>query len=232
MVQPPLHPGPGAPLQPGVMICHVLSCSPCAWHIFGSPFRHDDAAVPDGGARYSTRCRFLFVFGMDPSSRSGFAPAAGLRRVPFPRAIPRAIARACARGCGRAYRGGAARAPDCARETPDAPRPSVPAGVFFAAPSHILRRNAKGGPGSRLSLLSFYTIPPNVKLIREQKTKIPDIFHEMPVETSPSRCLPSLPVMPLLVMPGLVPGISLWASATAEMDARNKSGHDGGGVRA
>ena len=35
--------------------------------------------------------------------------------------------------------------------------------------------------------------------------------------------------MPLYVMPGLVPGISIGAIAAAEMDARNKSGHDGGG---
>ena len=30
-------------------------------------------------------------------------------------------------------------------------------------------------------------------------------------------------------MPGLVPGIFLGTAAAAEMDARNKSGHDGGG---
>ena len=36
---------------------------------------------------------------------------------------------------------------------------------------------------------------------------------------------------PLLVMPGLVPGISIGAIAAAEMDARNKSGHDEGGAR-
>ena len=98
--------------------------------------------------------------------------------------LPRAIARAWVRGRGRAYRGGAARAPDCARETPDAPRPSVPAGVFFAAPSRrFLQKKPKGGPGSRLSLLSFYTIWAKVKPIREHKMKLLDIFHEMPVET-------------------------------------------------
>ena len=37
---------------------------------------------------------------------------------------------------------------------------------------------------------------------------------------------------PYTVMPGLVPGISIGAIAAAEMDGRNKSGHDeGGGVR-
>ena len=37
--------------------------------------------------------------------------------------------------------------------------------------------------------------------------------------------------MSLHVMPGLVPGISIGTIAAAEMDARNKSGHDGGAFR-
>ena len=51
-----------------------------------------------------------------------------------------------------------------------------------------------------------------------------DISHGLP-----DRRPGPLPVMPLLVMPGLVPGISIGAIAAAEMDARNKSGHDGRG---
>ena len=91
--------------------------------------------------------------------------------------VSRAIARGCARGCGRAYRGGAVRARDCPRETAHAPRPSVPAGVFFAAPSQSLSAETpKGGPGSRLSLLSFYTIPMKVKPFWEQKMKTPGNF--------------------------------------------------------
>ncbi len=51
----------------------------------------------------------------------------------------------------------------------------------FSAPSRSLSAETpKGGPGSRLSLLSFYTIPPNVKPIWEQKMKTPEIFHGMP----------------------------------------------------
>ena len=46
---------------------------------------------------------------------------------------------------------GAVRAPDCARETADALLPSLPAG-FFSAPAAVLRRKAKSGPGSRLSV--------------------------------------------------------------------------------
>ncbi len=41
---------------------------------------------------------------------------------------------------------GAVRAPDCARETAHAPRPSVPAGVFFAAPAIAFCRNAERRP--------------------------------------------------------------------------------------
>ena len=72
--------------------------------------------------------------------------------------VSRAIARACARGRGRAYRGGAARAPDCARETPDAPRPSVPAGVFFAAPAgRFLQKSRKAAPEA--ASLYFHSTP-------------------------------------------------------------------------
>ena len=89
------------------------------------------------------------------SSRSRFVPSpACAGGVPF----PRAIARACVRGRGRAYRGGAARAPDCARETADAPRPSVPAGVFFAAPSHrFLQKSRKAAPEA--APLYFHSTP-------------------------------------------------------------------------
>ena len=57
---------------------------------------------------------------------------------------------ACAgvRARGRAYRGGAVRARDCPRETAGAPRPSVPARVFFAAPaSRFLQKRRKAAPG-------------------------------------------------------------------------------------
>ena len=47
------------------------------------------------------------------------------------------------RARGRAYRGGAVRARDCPREAEGAPRPSVPAGVFFAAPSHASAQKRK-----------------------------------------------------------------------------------------
>ena len=90
------------------------------------------------------------------------------------------FAGACVRGCGRAYRGGAVRARDCPRETAHAPRPSVPAGVFFAAPSRSpAQKSRKAAPGAA-SLLSFYHTSPQVKPLREQKLKMPEVFHEMP----------------------------------------------------
>ena len=135
------------------MECHEMSCSPCARRIFGCPFRHD-TIVSSSGSGYSIRFRHLFVIGIGSSSRSGFTPAAGLRRgLCFAR-----IARVCVRGCGRAYRGGAVRARDCPRETPDAPRPSVPAGVFFAAPSHrFLQKRRKAAPEA--ASLYFHSTP-------------------------------------------------------------------------
>ena len=105
-----------------------------------------------------------------------FAEAASARilhvvppsRFVLPRSVPPPPARPCGGTLFRAYRAparprvgaGAVRAPDCARETADAPVPFASAGVFFRGPSHVLRRNAKGGPASRLSLLSsYYTFP-------------------------------------------------------------------------
>ncbi len=55
-----------------------------------------------------------------------------------------------------------------------------PPGAFSAPSRSLSAETPKGGPGSRLSLLSFYTIPPNVKPVREQKMKLPEIFHGMP----------------------------------------------------
>ena len=46
-----------------------------------------------------------------------------------------------------------------------------------------------------------------------------------------SLCLDPLSATPHIVMPGLVPGISLGAVSAAEMDARIKSGHDGYRIR-
>ena len=119
--------------------------------ISGRPFRHG-AVLSGRGSGYSVRFRRPSVFGMGFSSRSDFRSAATLRRVPVSRVSP---ARAPA-----PVSAGAVRAPDCARETADAPVPFASAGVFFRGPSRFLRRNAKGGPASRLSLPSSYYMFP------------------------------------------------------------------------
>ena len=95
--------------------------------------------------------------------------------------VSRAIARAWVRGRGRAYRGGAARAPDCARETAGRTSPVRSRRGVFRGPSHrFLQKNRKAAPEA--ASLYFHSTPygRNVKPIREQKMKISDIFHGMP----------------------------------------------------
>ena len=60
-----------------------------------------------------------------------------------------------------------------------------PPGSFSRPRPSLSAEKPKGGPGSRLSLLSFYTIPPNVKPMREQKMKPAELFHGLPVKTRP-----------------------------------------------
>ncbi len=55
-----------------------------------------------------------------------------------------------------------------------------PPGLFSGPCRSLSAETPKGGPGSRLSLLSSSTIPPNVKPLQEQKMKMPEIFHGMP----------------------------------------------------
>ena len=111
-----------------------------------------------------------------------------LRRVPFrscPSAPPPAWATpsggtvfarvSCVRACARprASCAGAVRAPDCARETPDARRPFVPAGAFFG-PSHCFpaQKSGKAAPEAAFSLPpSYYSFSP-VKLPGGRNMKI------------------------------------------------------------
>ena len=111
----------------------------------------------------------------------------------------------------------------------DAPRPSVPAGVFFSAPSRrFLQKSGKAAPEA--ASLYFHSTPcrRNVKPIRKHKMKLPDIFHEMPVESA----------RPPFRHPGLDPGSipdsrhrrSRWrADSTAETAARTEAGPRLGG---
>ena len=98
-------------------------------------------------------CRSVPAYRSSVAFRS--APFRPRRRLGCPQAAGPFFARvSCvrARARRRAFRAGAVRAPDCAREAADAHLPSAPAGAFFG-PSRILRRKAKGGPGSRLSAI-------------------------------------------------------------------------------
>ena len=130
------------------MKCHVRSCALPEMSCF--VMRAVSAGLSArSSSRAAARASAAAVgFGhvcLLPGKRAG-------RGVP----VSRAIARACARGRGRAYRGGAVRARDCPRETAHAPRPSVPAGVFFAAPSQSLSAETpKGGPPGEPPLSTF-----------------------------------------------------------------------------
>ena len=144
---------------------------------FARRFRWRESGPPPGLPRKRGRRLRATASGSRPvsppvrcggRSRSSVPPSrqrAG-RCVP----VSRAIARACARGCGRAYRGGAVRARDCPRETAHAPRPSVPAGVFFAAPAIAFCRNAERRP--RKPPLSTFILHHIEKCQARNETKI------------------------------------------------------------
>ena len=108
------------------------------------------------------------------------------------------IAGAPARGRGRAYRGGAVRARDCARETAGAPSPSAPAGVFFAAPSHRFpaQKRRKAAPEAA-SLYCHHTLdPPGVKPsagIKFQTCSPMGAGNPLPGRTEARPCLASSP---------------------------------------
>ena len=93
---------------------HAMSCFVCVRRISCGCFGHS-ASFRAGRARYSVRLSRPGVFGMEPSFQRRFVPSAPPpapgAAEPFSARIARA--RACAWPC--AYRGGANRAPDCAR---------------------------------------------------------------------------------------------------------------------
>ena len=111
--------------------------------------------------------RFSVAFRSTPFRLRRCRPGASRRRDPFCARNPRARSRPPA-----PVGAGAVRAPDCGRETADARLASAPAEAFFG-PSRILRRKAKGGPGSRLSVAivaHFSRIQPLVRNISLSRT--------------------------------------------------------------
>ena len=114
-------------------LCHVLSCSPCRRRSSAVPFLH---IVPPSRSVPLHSVRAAAGLGA-PSGGTVFARVSCVRACARPRA-------SCA---------GAVRAPDCARETPDARLPFVPAGAFFG-PSHCFpaQKSEKAAPGAAFSL--------------------------------------------------------------------------------
>ena len=207
--------------------------------------RHSGKEVLSSGEDPCGNVMFCHARPFPPGCRRG--PPLGLRRGSV--AVMRAssfqakggtgvsLFRACRAPARAGVGAGAVRAADCARETAHAPLALAHAGGFSAPSRSLSAETPKGGPGSRLSLLSFYTMPPNVKPGLEQKMKIriffmqcrrkraridtlrPDAFPAMPSprHASPrhARTCSGHPLSPL--------------PPNDRMDARNKSGHDGGG---
>ena len=80
--------------------------------------------------------------------------------------------RACGAAGGRIAAARFARVIARARRRAHLARP-FPPGCFSRPQPSLSAEKPKGGPGSRLSLLSFYHTSPQVKPVREQKMKMP-----------------------------------------------------------
>ena len=99
--------------------------------------------------------------------------------------------------------------------TPEAPRGARKAGGRSGP--RMTKHDISGGPLGKN--MTIHDIPAGVPAARAPNRR-PGPLHAAP-----------LPVMPLHVMPGLVPGIHFRRRNGPDGDARNKSGHDGGGKR-
>ena len=149
---PVAHSRPAGPCRGGRRaMCHEMSCFVMV------PYAHGSYPAVGPGMMLSFRSGFralrpvlsVGVSGMGLSSRSRFVPS-----VPPSRSCGGSLFRAyrvCARGPVGA---GAVRAPDCARETADAPLPSAPAGILQPQ-MPLCCRKGKGGSGGRLSLYAY-----------------------------------------------------------------------------
>ncbi len=145
-------------LVPGIPF-HRFRCT-AAWMPGTSPGmtrrRHDGKRVGVRGAGREACGDVMFCHAgpFPPGCGEGFGGGGRLQSLMPPSGLRAGRASlfcarfAWARGRARAGVGaGAVRAPDCARETAHAPRPSVPAGVFFAAPAgRFLQKRRKAAP--------------------------------------------------------------------------------------
>ena len=182
---PPARCGGAVPSTVDVMICHegTVRCHGMSCSVM----------------RAAGNVMFCHAGPLPPGCRRGAPP--GLRRelrrgsVAVMRASFQAKAgtgvslfRASSRGRARGAAGGRIAAARLVRLIARARRQThlarpFPPGSFSRPQPSLSAETPKGGPGSRLSLLSFYTIPPNVKPLQEQKEKIPDSFLQ-PVESA------------------------------------------------
>ena len=149
---PVAHSRPARPCRGGRRaMCHEMSCFVMV------PYAHGSYPAVGPGMMLSFRSGFralrpvlsVGVSRKGLSSRSRFVPS-----VPPSRSCGGSLFRAyrvCARGPVGA---GAVRAPDCARETADAPLPSVSAGLCNPR-CRSSAEKGKGGSGGRLSLYAY-----------------------------------------------------------------------------
>ena len=208
--------GDGRETGGSVMKCHAMS-----WRRTAGPCSPPPSRSTGGGAAPESSTQ--------AAARASAAGGDRLRScVPPSRQRAVSLFRASSRGRARGAAGGRIAAARLARLIARARRRThlarrFPPGLFRGPQPSLSAEKPKGGPGSRLSLLSFYTIPPNVKPVREHKVKLSDIFHEMPAET---RSGSTLSVRPSLVMPGTSPllsGLAIGQSRAGVLDARNVS---------
>ena len=171
--RPPARCGGTLPSTVDVMECHVRSCAPPEMSCFVM------RAVSAGlSARSASQAAARASAAGAGFGHVCFLPGKGRDRVSLFRAPLRG--RACAAAGGRIAAARFARVIARARRHTHLARPFPPGSFSRPQPVAFCRNAERRPPGSRLSLLSFYTILPNVKPIREQKMKIPELFLGMP----------------------------------------------------
>ena len=162
------------------MFCHAMSwrrsvAAPPAWRGWGVTSR---CRASGGGLCLAAGFAAGAGRGSVAVTRASFGARGGTRCPCFARV---SRVRACGAAGGRIAAARFARVIARARRL-DAPRPSVPARVFFAAPAgRFLQKSRKAAPEAA-SLLSFYHTSPQVKPLGEQKVNTLGISHGWQVE--------------------------------------------------
>ena len=187
-------------------MCHEMSCSACVWGIlrgrFGHMAVHSLTAFPAclPASRICLRWLPQRARALPPAPPSvgsegrlrSFVPPSGLG------AGRMSLFRAPSRGRAGGGAGGRIAAARFARVIARARRRThlarrLPPGSFLRPQPLSCAETPKGGPGSRLSLLSFYTMSPNVKPLPEQKMKCRVISHTRLKSRRKPQVVPSHP---------------------------------------